>query len=166
MKHVLTCTIRLAVALACMAAPACESNSGPSSVETAAQVQGTWSGEYSVSACNDQTAPGFCSEFVPVGTALPVEIVLTQTGQQLSGTVNLGAFSIPVSGTINGSRIVLSGSGTVPFESLSTTVMLSNWNTVVSGSNMTGTWRTTFTVVGFPGSAFIDNTIRVVTKTG
>ena len=166
MKHVLTCTIRLAVALACMAAPACDNNSGPSSVETAAQVQGTWTGEYTVSACNDQAAPGFCSEFVPVGTALPMQLVLTQTGESLSGTLGLGAFSVPVSGTITGSRIVLNGSGTVSITSPSTTVTLSNWDTVVSGPNMTGTWRTTFTVAGVPGSAFIDNTIRVVARTG
>ncbi|HET9359097.1 MAG TPA: hypothetical protein VFO58_05080 [Vicinamibacterales bacterium] len=165
MKHALTCTIRLAVALACMAAPACENNSGPSSVETAAQVQGTWTGEYTVSACNDQSVPGFCGSFVPVGTVLPIQFVLTQSGQSLSGTVELGAFSVPVSGTINGSRIVLSGSGTVPIEGFSTTVTLSNWNTAVSGLNMTGTWRTTFSIAGFPGSAFIDSTIRVVTKT-
>jgi hypothetical protein len=103
---------------------------------------------------------------VPVGTVLPVQLVLTQSGQQLSGTINLGAFSVPVSGTINGSRIVLAGSGTVPIESLSTTVTLSNWNTSVSGSNMTGTWRTTFAIAGIPGSASIDSTIRAVTKTG
>jgi hypothetical protein len=165
MKHALTCTIRLTVALACMAASACENNSGPSSVETAAQVQGTWTGEYAVSACNDQTVPGFCGSFVPVGTVLPIRLVLTQSGQSLSGTVELGAFSVPVSGTINGSRIVLSGSGTVPFESIPTTVALSNWNTAVTGSNMTGTWRTTFSITGISGSAFIDSTIRVVTKT-
>jgi hypothetical protein len=99
-----------------------------------------------------------------VGTVLPIRLVLTQSGQSLYGTVELGAFSVPVSGTINGSRIVLSGSGTVPFESISTTVALSNWNTTVSGSNMTGTWRTTFAISGIPGSAFIDSTIRVVTK--
>jgi hypothetical protein len=166
MKHALICTIRLAVALACMAALGCDNNSGPSSVETAAQVQGTWTGEYTVSACNDQAAPGFCGGFVPVGTVLPVQLVLTQSGQQLSGTINLGAFLVPVSGTINGSRIVLAGSGTVPIESLSTTVTLSNWNTSVSGSNMTGTWRTTFAIAGIPGSASIDSTIRAVTKTG
>jgi hypothetical protein len=166
MKHVLTCTIRLAVALACMAAPACDNNSGPSSVETVAQVQGTWSGDYTVSGCNDQSIPGFCSEAAPVGTVAPVQIVLTQSGQQLSGTVDLGDLPIPVSGTINGSRIVLSGSTTVPIEDFSATVTLSNWNTAVSGSNMTGTWRMTISVAGFPGSVSIDNTIRVVTKTG
>lgn len=162
----MTCTIRLAVALACMAAAACDNNSGPSSVETAAQVQGTWTGDYTISACNDQAIPGFCGEVAPVGMVASVQIVLTQSGQQLSGTVDLGDLPISVSGTINGSRIVLGGSTSVPIEGVSVSVTLSNWNTAVSGSNMTGTWRTTFSVAGFPGTAFIDNTIRVVTKTG
>jgi hypothetical protein len=154
----------LAVAIACLVVPGCsDSSSGPSSLVI---VQGTWTGEYTVSACNDQAAPGFCGGFVPVGTALPMQLVLTQSGESLSGTLGLGAFSIPVSGTINGSRLVLNGSGTVSITSPSTTVTLSNWDTVVSEINMTGTWRTTFTIAGVPGSAFIDNTIRVVARTG
>jgi len=34
------------------------------------------------------------------------------------------------------------------------------------GLNMTGGWRTTFSIVGLPGSAFVENSIRTVTKTG
>jgi len=101
-----------------------------------------------------------------VGTVLPIRIVLTQTGEQLSGTVELGSLIIPVSGTVNGSRVVLTGSVTMDVEGFSTTTALVNWDTVVSGSNMTGGWRTTFSIVGLPGSAFVENSIRTVTKTG
>ena len=169
MSWITTRTARLVMAaLVCVVAAGCEDSgtSGPTGVTTTAQVQGTWNGDYTVTACNDQTAPGFCPEFVPVGTVLPIRIVLTQTGEQLSGTVELGSLIIPVSGTVNGSRVVLTGSVTMDVEGFSTTTALVNWDTVVSGSNMTGGWRTTFSIVGLPGSAFVENSIRTVTKTG
>jgi len=37
---------------------------------------------------------------------------------------------------------------------------------VVSESNITGGWRTTFTIPGFVGAPFVESTIRAVTKTG
>jgi len=130
-------------------------------------VQGTWSGDYTVAGCNDQSAPGFCAGFQPVGSVLPVRMTLTQTGQQLTGSVELGAIAIPVTGTVNASsRVVLTGSVTIPIDELSSTVTLVNWDTVVSGSNMTGGWRTTFTIPGFVGAPFVESTIRAVTKTG
>lgn len=130
-------------------------------------VQGTWTGDYTVASCNDQTAAGFCAGFAPVGSVLPVRLVLTQTSQQLTGTVDLASIVIPVTGTVNASgRVVLTGSVTIPVAGFSTTATLVNWDTVVSGSSMTGGWRTTFTVVGLTGSPFVDSTIRSVTKIG
>lgn len=131
-------------------------------------VQGIWTGDYSVVTCNDQTAAGFCNAAgFTSGRVLPIRIVLNQTGQQLTGTVELGSVGIPVTGTVTAAgRMVLNGSTTTPLGGFSTTFTLVNWDTSVAGQNMTGGWRTTIGVSGVSGNVFIDNTIRLLAKTG
>jgi len=156
----------LLAAIICVLTAGCGDSSPAAPTPVIPTVQGTWTGEYTVSICNDQAAPGFCTGFAPVGSALPMRLVLSQTGQQLSGTIELGAFSIPASGTVSASgRMALSGSVTLPLPELQSTVTIVNWDTVVVGTSMTGGWRTTFVVSGFPGSPFFDSTIRLLTKT-
>ena len=79
-------------------------------------VQGIWTGDYSIVTCNDQSAAGFCNVAgFTTGRVLPLRVVLNQTGQQLSGTAELGSISIPVSGNVNAAgRMVLAGSATTP----------------------------------------------------
>ena len=131
-------------------------------------VQGLWTGDYSVTSCNDQISPGFCNAAgFTAGRVLPMRIILNQTGQQLSGTVELGSLGIPVSGNITAAgRMVLAGSATTPISGLSTTIALVNWDTVVTGQNMSGIWRTTIGIAGAPGNVLVDNSIRVMTKSG
>ena len=148
---------------------ACGSDSDPvTPTPVVPTVQGTWAGDYTVSGCNDATATGFCQGFAQVGAVLPVRIVVTQSGQQLTGTVELGQFTIPVTGTVDtAARITLNGSAASTISGQAATVTLGNWNTVVAGSNMTGGWRLTFSFTAFPGAApFLENTIRTVTKVG
>ena len=131
-------------------------------------VQGIWTGDYSIVNCNDQSAAGFCNGAgFTSGRVLPLRVVLNQTGPQLSGTAELGSISIPVSGNVNAAgRMVLAGSTTTPINGLSATFTVVNWDTVVTNQNMTGTWRTTIGVTGLVGNVFVDNSIRVLTKTG
>lgn len=148
---------------------ACGSDSDPvAPTPVVPTVQGTWAGDYTVSSCNDSTAAGFCQGFGQVGSILPVRMVLTQSGQQLTGNVELGQFIVPVTGTVDTTaRIVLNGSVSTTIGTQPSTVTVVNWNTVVSGSNMTGSWRLTFSFAAFPGaSPFLDNTIRTVTRVG
>jgi len=161
---------RLVVAIAFGALAAGCGDSNPSApTPVTPTVQGIWSGEYTVTSCNDAgPAAGFCTAAgFTAGRVLPIRLVLNQTGQQLSGTSELGSIGVPVSGTItNAGRMVLAGSVTVPLNGFSTTFTLVNWDTAVAGTNMTGGWRMTIGVAGLAGNVVVDNSIRLVTKTG
>jgi hypothetical protein len=60
--------------------------------------QGTWTGNYIVISCTateDWEDAGFCGTF-PQGSNLPINMALTQTDDNVSGTVNLGSNAIPI----------------------------------------------------------------------
>ena len=158
----------LFISLVCAFAAGCGSDSNSSgSTPVIPAVQGTWTGEYVVASCTDPTGLGLCAAYSPVGAVLPVRLGLSQTGQQLTGNLVLGAFTIPVSGTINAAgRMVLTGSASGLLVGQQTTVTIVNWDTVVAGSNMTGGWRNSFAISGVSGSPYFDSTIRLLTKTG
>lgn len=58
--------------------------------------RGAWSGTYSIEGCQstgDFLASGFCG--TQGGSGLPVELVLTEEGERLAGTITLGGLSTP-----------------------------------------------------------------------
>ena len=73
-----------------------------------ASFNGTWRGEHVVQAC---TPTGWleCHTLVP-GTAYPIEVTLSQQGVGVSGSVLLGSYTVPVSGTVSGGTVSLTGS--------------------------------------------------------
>ena len=80
----------------------------------------------------------FCSAnrgLYPVGTSLPIDLVLTQTGNNVSGTAYFGQ----VSGVVTG---VVSQAGTLTLQgtaqSGSLRITITNWNTPIAGNTMGG----------------------------
>ena len=153
--------------LACVVV-GCGDGSPTAPTPTIPVVQGVWSGDYSVVTCTDTGIAGTCAAagFTP-GRVLPIRLTLNQNGQQLSGTAELGSFSLPITGNINASgRMVLNGTATTPVGGIPTSFTIVNWDTSTDGQTMTGQWRTTIAPTGLPGQLVVDNSIRVLTKTG
>jgi hypothetical protein len=96
------------------------------------------------------------------GASLPLKLTLTQAGSQVSGTAEFSNFTVQVTGTVNATgRLELAGSASVNPANVS----ISNWNTTVSGTSITGSWRTTYVLTGI-GFTQVDSTIRRVTLGG
>jgi len=161
-----------AVALVSIAAGCGDDSSSPTPAPTPVipNVQGQWTGEYQIASCNNTgvfaTSPPFCNTF-NVGSVWPVRLTLTQTGTQLSGTLELGAATMQVSGPIGSSgQLLLTGTGSIVQGGVTFNVSLANWNTTVAGTSMSGGWGINWTTTFGTGNAATSNTIRTVTKTG
>lgn len=125
-------------------------------------VAGRWSGQHVIARCSDTLQfQGFCAAFnSPPGASRPMTLTLTQSGDQLSGTIGLGSSSGTVSGVINFSgQMILNGTYVN-----NQTFTIRDWSTAVSGGNMTGGWSETVTLSGLTGSATIDRQIQVLSK--
>jgi len=115
---------------------ACGSNpNSPASVTPSAQ--GHWTGATTNQNCTalaDFLTTGACVGFPATSS---FDLILTQTGSTVSGTLLVGTFLFTVSGPVSASSAVsLTGRGT------STVFIgdLSNWSTQVSGTAMTGSF--------------------------
>ena len=149
----------------------CGDKSPTSPTPTFPNVAGTWTGDYQLAACNDQGALGFCSGYPPAGSVGALSLTLLQDQDRLSGTLTLGEFIVPVTGTVTSAgRLTLTGksqvlSATIQGVSFSVQLSLTSWDTQASGAAMTGGWRHTFDISGdVTGRAVVDNTIRTLTR--
>jgi hypothetical protein len=127
---------------------------------------GTWTGAHVSTACNGTGSAqdlicGATRGAYKVGTSLVFSVTLNQTGSQVSGTANLGGPTGPVTGTITGDTLTLSG--TVR-DNQGFTAVISSWSTRVTTSAMTGTVGYNLTYSGLPGNAGIVANLSNVTK--
>jgi hypothetical protein len=157
------------ILLAAAAVAAC--GGSPSSPTPAAPVAaGSWSGDYTQGSCADNGATGFCASFLastPVGSVQALRLMLSESGQQVSGSLSIGSVTIPVSGTFNASgQLSLTGATTVTISNVPTTIRLYAWNTLVSGRSMTGTFGLsyTFNSPGVAGVPATEQTLRTLTR--
>jgi Carboxypeptidase regulatory-like domain len=94
---------------------------------------GTWRGIGTATSCKDEgAAAGFCRAFP--GPSDTLSMMLTQTGNAVSGTVDYGGYPLKATGTAQGDRLQINGTGTVD----GVEYEYKNWNTTMSGSTMTG----------------------------
>ena len=115
---------------------------------------GRWSGSYIIERCDGTGSVqdllcGTRRGLFPPGTSLPLDLDLTQTGSNVSGTIALGQITGVVNGAvrING-LLTLSGvarSGTA-------TATLTFWDTRATGSVMDGFFNFNATYVDIPES--------------
>ena len=145
---------QLAILVAVMTVAAC--GGSPTAPSNMIDVQGVWEGTWQRTSCT-----GSACEVVPVSGGL--RVTLTQTGNEVQGSVEWASFFIPASGSVSADG-VLSLTGQAHLQGGTETV--SNWSTTRSGNTMNGG----FTVTVVPdnpgiGSQVVQLTLQNVTKT-
>lgn len=106
---------------------------------TGISAAGTWSGGYIVERCDGTGSLQdlFCSAnrgAYPVGSTLPIALVLTQSGGNVTGTVYFGQIAVPVTGTTSASGVLnLQGTAAEPFRTT-----ITNWSTQINGNTLSG----------------------------
>jgi hypothetical protein len=109
-------------------------------------VAGTWRGRVRTNSCSSDGAfADGCSQVPVISDSL--ELILSQNGVNVSGTANVGGIRANVTGTVQGTRLVLSGSTVQD----GVTVTYDAWDTTVSGTSMTGGFTIRFSASGVPG---------------
>ena len=150
----------------------CGSSGSPSAPSTPpptpAPVQnyaGSYSGTYDISQCGHTGDWPPCSDFFD-GTGAPIALTLTQTGDQVSGTLTLGNVVRSVAGKVRSdSHLVLDGTTTMNSNGVPITFTLVGWDTQLSGSLMTGGWKEHITSTVLGGFLQWVSTIDSVVKT-
>lgn len=131
-----------------------------------ASAAGAWSGRYVVERCDGTGSIQdlFCSAnrgLYPVGTSLPIDLVLTQSGSNVSGTAHFGQVTGVVTGVVSsGGTLSLQGSA----NSGTLTITITSWNTPVSGNGMTGLIGFNVGSRSLPGVAGITARLSNVTR--
>jgi hypothetical protein len=91
-----------------------------------------------------------------------LRVSLSQSGNEVQGTVEFASFVVPATGTVSGAALSLSGQT----RQQGATGTISNWSTTRSGSSMNGGF--TFSIVADNpafGSQTLSVTLQNVTKT-
>ncbi len=137
-----------------------------SATATGFGAEGLWDGTYVVERCDGTGSVQdlFCSAnrgAFPVGSRLPVELLLEQNGNDVAGLVAFGDLLGQVSGTISSSGVLtLQGAAQLG----TTTVTITSWNTPLSGDSMTGTFVFNVNDRSLPGVATVTARIASMTR--
>lgn len=171
MRHARSCSLVLGLLMSVLSG-ACGGSSPASPGATTVGVQGTWGGgsleqgTYRIAACANSggiaTQGNFCNQ-VSIGTTASVGMVLTQSGASVSGTMFFGTYSIPVTGTFDGTTLVLGGTTPYTVAGFSTpgTFTMAGWSTTDSNGALSGSFAIEVTVSGVSGIGIL--TCQVVT---
>jgi hypothetical protein len=109
----------------------------PPSPPAAATVTGTWRGVVQTTSCRDEGQfAGFCQVIPNIN--VPITLALTQTGNSVTGTVDVGSLFIStnMSGSVDGPRVSITGSGKYTRFDFDFT----NWSGSYLGNAMDGTF--------------------------
>ena len=113
--------------------------------------QGNWAGTATVLACTDLsgfTSAGYCAR--NLGTVQPVTLTLTQSGLTLSGTMTKAEGGNLLNGSITGvvgifGDITLTGTLAGVANGSNYQLGVVSWNSLATGSRMTGNWSANIT---------------------
>ena len=148
--------LRAVICAALLAGCGSESPTAPSSESgSASALQEIWAGTWVRNGCSESGgAVGAACNATPTTGAFRLN--LTQSGGSAQGTVEVGAFTVPLSGSVsNNGTVTLSGNSRLP---QGATATVSDWSTRVNGNTMTGS----FTLRIVPDdSAFGTQTLQV-----
>lgn len=147
-----------------------DQTSGNNSIAVTANVistfTGNWTGGHVITQCNGTGSAQdlICSAArgaFKVGSNMRFAFDLTQSGNAVSGTGDLGGTVGPVTGTVSNGVLTLSGTlrDTQGF-----TAVITAFSTTFSGNTMSGTVSYTLTFSGLPGNAGIVATLNNVTR--
>src|SRR5262249_11985539 len=123
-------------------------------------VQGQWTGQWSLSQCSETgSASGVGCNAMPLTG--PLSLTLTQTGSNVQGSLVLGQVPVSVSGPIQSGTLMLSGQGT---PAPGATVTVNSWRSTPSGNSMTGSFTFALIADAPAGSITVSATIQSLTK--
>jgi len=120
-------------------------------------VTGQYTGTYRIDNCTETgAASGFC---IAIGTGGGHVFTPQQSGSNLAGTMAVGGFNFPVSGSVGTDNVVaLSGGGQlIPGANLS----LSTWRGNLIGSTIAGSMQFVITTTDPFGSATVRGTFSI-----
>lgn len=132
---------------------------------------GLWSGDYIIERCSGQGSLEdlFCSArsggrpggLYPVGTRLPIDIELSQSGSNVTGLISFGQIRTPVTGVVRSSGLLtLQGSGGGgPY-----TMSLTYWDAGLQSGEMVGYFSFTTRYQGLNGFAAVDTRLSGVRR--
>ena len=134
---------------------------GPVSPGSGTNFQGVWEGTWQRTSCSETGgAVGVaCNTTPPTGG---LRVSLSQSGNEVQGTVEFATFVVPATGTVSGGALSLSGQT----RQQGATGTISNWSTTRSGSAMNGGFS--FSIVADNpafGSQTLSVTLQNVSKT-
>lgn len=126
---------------------------------------GIWTGSYIVERCDgtgsiQDLLCGASRGAFPAGSSLPIRLVLSQNGNNVSGTFALGQVQGVATGVVAGGVMTLQGTAT----NGQLTAAISSWSTRAQGRVMTGTAAYNLTIQGVPGVAVMVTRLGSVTK--
>lgn len=133
-------------------------------------VAGTWRGSVFESRCSSSGGLSITVSGLPFCTAFnqrtyPITFSLSQSGTSLSGNLDLDGELLTLTGSVQGNRLQLSGTGSLRTNSGDTLrYTITQWDTSVSGTSMSGTFEIATTVVGLAGAYTEGYELRNVAK--
>jgi hypothetical protein len=126
---------------------------------------GIWTGTYIVERCEGTGSIQdiFCSAnrgIYPVGTTLPITMILNQTGSTVAGSFSLGTVTGAATGSVAGGVLTLQGTAT----SSPISATITSFSTTVQGNSMSGNISYNVTSTGTPGVATVVTRLVRMTK--
>ena len=151
---------RIAFFVLTLGAAAC-GGGGPVSPGSGTNFQGIWDGTWQRTSCSETGgAVGIpCNSGLTTGG---IRVSLSQSGSEGQGTVEFATWVVPVTGTVSGGTLSLSGQS----RQQGATGTITNWSTTRSGSTMNGGF--TFSIVADNpafGSLTVSVALQNVVKT-
>ena len=136
-----------------LASIACGSDSP--TAPTTPNINGQWTGTYSVLSCIESgAAVGVAC--APLAGGGPHRLTPSQSGTNVTAQLGIGGFNIPVTGSVDVAGVVtLAGTGPVSVATLT----VNNWRGVIAGNSMTGTMS--YTVFAVDGSFVVTSTFTL-----
>lgn len=138
----------------------------PPPVTSSTPYSGVWEGRYRIDRCDGTGSIQdlFCSQqrgLYPPGTTLPIRLDLTQSGSSVTGRIELGSLTGPVTGSVRSNGLLtLAGTARGGLYTWDITY----WDTRAVGAAMDGSANFNVSYQNIPGVALISTTLQGVTR--
>jgi hypothetical protein len=146
----------------------CQHGRATASIRVVPDYQGSWSGAYQMQTCNatgDFAREDLC-DFLDIPSVSEMALRLTQNRAEVTGTIVLGGLSGDAQGAIAvPGELGLNGSVRYQEDGVTVTIAISDWNTLASGTQMTGRFVQNWTATGAGGSMQVVCALQSVTRT-
>jgi hypothetical protein len=146
----MTRTLLVTMLAACLAVAGCGKDSGTQPSERIPSYAGNWSGNYTITGCNQSGSVALANLCGSIGGSAPYTFSLTQNGRNVSGSFFLGSISFPNTG----GTVAQDGSLALQGTSISNGItIVVNWALNMPAAALTGTVSQQWTSNGLTGQA-------------